>query len=88
MTRPYRPSNGTEGMSFMDSFCFNGCKHETKEKPCQIMGRSLGYSIGDPEYPKEWIQEDDGSRPRCTAYQEIGSDPATPRCDKTEDMFS
>lgn len=72
----------------MSAFCFNGCKHETEENPCQIMGRSLGYSIGDPEYPKEWVTDDDGSRPRCTAFEMAGSEDRTPRCDKTEDMFS
>lgn len=87
MTIPYRPSNSTEGDSFMSAFCFNGCKHDTEKNPCQIMGRSLGYHIDAPEYPKEWVSEDDGSRPRCTAFALEGEADRVQRCDKTEDMF-
>jgi len=71
----------------MGAFCFNGCKHETDDKPCQIMGRSLGYSIGDPQYPAEWVQDEDGKNPRCTAFELEGEPDRVPRCDKTEDMF-
>jgi hypothetical protein len=73
MTRPYRPSNGTEGESFMDAYCAH-CKHETEDKPCHILGASLAFQIGHPSYPKEWIEEDDGSKPRCTAFQMIGAE--------------
>jgi hypothetical protein len=87
MTRPYRPSNGTEGECFMDAFCFNGCKHETEERPCKILGATMAYDITHPNYPKEWVCEDDLSRPRCTAFQLDGEPDKVPRCDKTKDMF-
>lgn len=87
MTEPYRPSNGTEGDIFMAKFCFNGCKHHTVQNPCMIMGRSLGYSIGDPEYPKEWVQDGYGDNERCTAYGHESVPDMVKRCDKTKDMF-
>lgn len=73
MPRPYRPSNGTEGDFFISNWCDN-CKHDSEEAPCEVRGRTYWYSIGDPEYPVEWIVDDDGiSNPRCTAFVEITS---------------
>jgi hypothetical protein len=92
MSRPYRPSNGTEGESFIEWWCFN-CARDAAfrdggfEDPalgCPILADSFAYDIKDPNYPKEWVYGDDGS-PKCTAYTE---DPSCPvRCDKTPDMF-
>jgi len=75
MTRPYRPSNGTEGMAFTDAFC-DRCERDARyrktdnpEYACKILSATLIHDIGDKDYPKEWIQDDDGSNPRCTAFQ-------------------
>jgi hypothetical protein len=55
-TKAYRPSNGTEGEIFMEKYC-ERCIHDDLENDngCKIIAFSLAYSIGDPEYPKEWI---------------------------------
>ena len=70
---PYQPSNGIEGMAFMDDFC-DQCSRDEKYKEtqaaedgCGILVRTLVLSIGDPGYPTEWIYDGDG-RPTCTAF--------------------
>jgi len=71
-TKPYRPSNGTEGEYFMSEFCYQ-CIHEnpnSEGKPkCNIMTSSMCFSISEPEYPKEWVQDIDGKNPRCTKFK-------------------
>jgi hypothetical protein len=69
----YRPSNGDEGMWFIDKFCSN-CIHgkyehtgNTKDNPCDILSRSFCFDLKHPDYPKEWIYNDKGS-PCCTAH--------------------
>lgn len=77
MTRPYRPSNGTEGMIFMERFC-DRCERDRlwrleERDPCPILSDTMLYDPGDPAYPKEWIEEEgkDGfAHPRCTAFEE------------------
>lgn len=71
--KPYRPSNGTEGMGFVAQFC-EQCIHEKfihtqchDDKKCDILSRSFIYGLDDPEYPEEWIWLD--GAPTCTAYQ-------------------
>lgn len=70
---PYRPSNGTEGMIFEEKFC-NRCKLQADDTLaedrgyCEILTNSMLYEIGDPEYPKEWVYNDEGWG-RCTAFQ-------------------
>lgn len=87
--KPYRPSNGTEGMGFIENWCEN-CVHEADEdKPCQILGRTMAFQIDDPQYPKEWVETESG--PKCTAYREIGKDcgpEPIERCKATTDMFA
>jgi hypothetical protein len=70
-TRPYRPSNGSEGDAFTSSFCDHcrGCNPNPDESPqCEILLASIVHDIHEPGYPKEWIQDQDGKNPRCTAY--------------------
>lgn len=67
MSKPYRPSNGTEGMDFMEQFCVR-CKKDEDER-CPILGRTMAYQVDEPEYPVEWIRDDDGRNPRCTAFE-------------------
>jgi len=68
---PYRPSNGTEGAMFMDQFCLR-CAVDTDT--CEIIFRSECNYTEDPDYPPEWVSDDDVGlvNPRCTAFEEIG----------------
>lgn len=70
-SRLYQPSNGTEGEGFIDEFCMH-CVHCNPDpegkKQCNILMRSLAFSIGDPEYPTEWIYNDK-DQPTCTAHK-------------------
>lgn len=68
--KSYRPSNGTEGMWFTDEYCMNciNCDPDPEgEKQCEILMRSMMYSVKDPEYPKEWIY-DENDEPKCTSH--------------------
>lgn len=82
--RKYRPSNGTDGDCFMSQFCSH-CTKDTEENPCEILGRSLAYSIDDPSYPTEWIEDERG--PRCTAFTTPELEEVY-RCDETPDLFA
>jgi len=95
MTRSYIPSNGSEGEGFQESFC-NRCARDAAFREtdyegdpalgCQILANTMAIPFNSPDYPKEWIQDDDGGNPRCTAFT---TDPTCPvRCDKTLDMFA
>lgn len=91
MTKPYRPSNGTEGECFFHSFCYQ-CARYGQEGACEILGRSLQLEIDDPDYPKEWVSDGFGDKgyeqnPRCTAF--IPEDESVPeeRCKDTLEMF-
>lgn len=96
MSEPYRPSNGTEGICFYESWCFkcerdahmNSGKDYDACEPheiCSIIGDTLAYKISDPEYPKEWIYGEDGC-PMCTAFVPVGTK-IVERCERTIDMF-
>lgn len=69
--RPYRPSNGCEGMYFEDKFCAN-CIHQCPDPEagidCEIFLMAFLNEIGDKDYPKEWIYGQDG-QPTCTAFK-------------------
>lgn len=77
MSRPYRPSNGTEGAGFMERFC-NRCKRDALyrktqdgEDGCTILLATLIYDVHDELYPPEWIADDSVGlvNPRCTAFE-------------------
>lgn len=84
--RPFRPSNGDEGLAFIESHCEKCIKdaavNRGGEDPdwdggCQILAATLAFTVDDPRYPKEWVQTDDG--PMCTAYvPDEGQDPNQP----------
>lgn len=64
-TKPYRPSNGTEGEMFMEEFCFH-CARDAKfretqdgEDGCPILADTYVYEKDDPKYPKEWVYDPD-----------------------------
>lgn len=71
MIRKYRPSNGTEGMGFTEYFC-DRCLHQHPDwnspKQCEILCKTMIYSVNDPNYPEEW-QYDENNRPTCTAWR-------------------
>ena len=59
----YRPSNGTEGDIFFESWCFRCAKGDD----CEIPMRTMIHDTNEPEYPREWVR--DGEKPRCTAFK-------------------
>ena len=80
----YEPSNATEFDAFYTAICAS-CRKDDNED-CQIIMYAMGTSIGDENYPSEWIINKNGN-PTCSAFE--GLDSALPgyRCDKTEDLF-
>lgn len=67
----YHPSNGTEGMSFIEEYCA-GCIHDNPDqnasKPrCDILTATMCFYPTDPEYPVEWIVDSLGA-PKCTKF--------------------
>jgi hypothetical protein len=68
--RKYQPSNGTEGMAFIDIWCGN-CIHESPEMEskhkCEILTLTMGLDVKDPEYPLEWCYDEKGYG-QCTAF--------------------
>jgi len=91
----YRPSNGSEGEAFMESWCaycvrdkeWNGTlpagKEATDEDWCEIIGRTFAHDVSEPEYPIEWQYGEDG-QPKCTAFVPLD---CRPRCERTIEMF-
>lgn len=69
----YRPSNGTEGECFICRFCENCIHgkyehtHKDEDNPCDILSASLAFDTSDPNYPKQWIYDDD-NKPICTEW--------------------
>jgi len=73
--RPYRPSNGCEGLDFQEEFC-SRCTKEAKYREtddgadgCPILTATFLYAADDPRYPKEWVQDEVGAR--CTAFERV-----------------
>lgn len=71
--KPYRPSNGTEGMCFMGEWC-DCCARDEKFREtqdgadsCPIAAATFVYAVDDPKYPKEWVYDAKG-HPICTAW--------------------
>lgn len=72
----WRPSNGTEGEIFIESWCAK-CKRDAAYQAdpdhansCPIVAHSLCFDISDPEYPTEWQYGADG-QPKCTAFEHV-----------------
>ena len=90
--KPYRPSNGTEGVLFYGAWCTD-CVHERAVREtgdygvgCPIYGRALYVcDTSDPAYPAEWIYGEDG-QPTCAGFEEDIGQPE-PRCRETLDLF-
>ena len=72
----YRPSNGTEGISFIAGWCGTCARRAVSvddRNPlvgswaeCTIVARTFAFRVDEPEYPREWIHGEGG--PECTAY--------------------
>ncbi len=61
----YRPSNGTEGMIFMDEFC-DRCYYD-RNQDCPIIVLTMCLETEDKDYPPEWIYI--GETPTCTKFR-------------------
>lgn len=79
----YRPSSGTEGISFYARWCdrcardahMNSGKDWDACEPheiCKIIGDTLAYDVTDPKYPKAWVYKD--GVPTCTEFVEFVPD--------------
>jgi len=62
--KKYRPTNGTEGMSFCEKFCEN-CIFEND---CDIIFLSMSFDVEDDHYPKE-LQYDKNGEPICINFK-------------------
>jgi hypothetical protein len=63
VTKPYRPSNGEEGLMFQEAWC-DRCMRDRafresdgNAEGCSILSSSMLYETDDPKYPKEWVWE-------------------------------
>lgn len=72
----YRPSTGSEGADFIDTWCAN-CKRDAAFQAdpetgdsCPIVANTFCFELDDPEYPAEWQYGTDGV-PRCTAFDPV-----------------
>lgn len=72
--KPYRPSNGTEGLIFESLYC-DKCEHDRKFREtedgkyaCKVLCDSMICKIDEPGYPKEWIYDENGN-PTCTKFK-------------------
>lgn len=71
-TKPYRPSNGTEGEMFMERFCDRCAIDGEHPQGCEILAASFAFDPRDERYPKEWVRGADGWG-TCTAFNEKGA---------------
>lgn len=69
------------GMWFEERFCCGGCEHYVMDPElgfhdCRlgILVRAIAHPVADPDYPSEWICDEDGSNPRCTAFRAKATD--------------
>lgn len=68
----YRPSNGSEGMMFMERWC-GKCQRDAAYRAgtgdgCPIVANALVFGVDDDGYPAEWCYGDDG-QPLCAAFE-------------------
>jgi hypothetical protein len=66
--KPWRPSNGQEGLLFMEQVC----EHCAKDcQRCDILGRMFLHLISSSDYPSEMQVGTDG-HPCCIAFSPTG----------------
>lgn len=76
MLKPYRPSNGTEGVDFMERWCFR-CKRDAAfqadhdAEGCPILSDSFIKEVPEWVYdPETYFKTGEGEgAPRCTAFE-------------------
>ncbi|MDD3652440.1 hypothetical protein [Immundisolibacter sp.] len=94
----FRPSNGTIGDSFIADWCGRCARDKAlregvdieecdDNEVCDIVSRTMAYRTDEPEYPSEWICDQDGRGACCTAFIPAGDPVPPPRCERTGDMF-
>ncbi|WP_018407895.1 hypothetical protein [Methylocystis rosea] len=78
--KKFRPSNGSEGLAFMERFC-DRCRRDDafqrdpqNNDGCEIVANTMALTIDDERYPSEWTFDADG-RPVCTAFEPIVESP-------------
>lgn len=81
----YCPSNGTEMECFTFQWC-DKCVRDQGAANCGILTRAILHRFDDPEFPTEWIYDDEGE-PCCTAFKSEREPPKPYRCKKTSDLF-
>jgi hypothetical protein len=72
-TKHYRPSNGTEGMDFMELWCeqcekFQSENEFLEDRDCDILARSFWCDEDDKDYPPEFTYDE--GQPCCMAFKE------------------
>lgn len=89
MSEKYRPSNSTEGDSFMAKFCDQCANHRGSgsDDHCDILWRTMIESENSPDYPSEWTYRN--GQPACTAFAPKTEEAmvAAVRDDRTIEMF-
>jgi hypothetical protein len=92
----YRPSNGSEGEMFMNTWC-GQCERDhgmlkglpleecDDNQVCGIIALTHFLAVDDPRYPAEWQYGADG-QPCCTAFVPAG-EPIPVKDEHTVDMF-
>lgn len=70
MVEHYRPSCGTEGMDFQESFCEQCTRNRSgaHDGGCKILLLTLIHGVEDADYPPEWRYDESGA-PTCTAFK-------------------
>lgn len=88
--KPYRPSNGTEGMIFTDAYC-DRCEKDALYREsndgkdgCPLLANSMLYEVGEEGYPTEWKFGEDRT-PTCTAFEaEVTPEVRAERLERSE----
>lgn len=70
----YLPTNGTEGLGFIECWCSRCARDENED--CEILAASFRGPV------KQWVCDQDG--PLCTAFKPAAE---AERCDETADLF-
>lgn len=78
-TRPYRPSNATDGDGFEAQWCSRCTKDRGPGRICGILTRAMAHEIEHPKYPPEWVRTDEHPWGTCTAFVEHAVTPPKPR---------
>ena len=70
MSRPYKPSSGTEGTMFDSEWCAKCQKDYTYRRTGKGPGCGIiVHALSEDAPPKEWVEDEGG--PRCLSFQPI-----------------